>query len=128
MKTVKKKDRIISGDRECSQLRTYVIDKADIEREFQEVVDDAIATWNTIDHVRCAHGYKYTGLTVALPEDGEVEGPEDEWLCRAAGKAWEACGIDVQQMDVTRNSRQVLKRQWLHGVHHSHTIQLPKAS
>ena len=76
---------------EASFTRRQEIDKSDIRREFYELVDDVISTWRTIDHVQCARGYKYTGLTVALPEDGEVEGPEDEWLCRAAARVWDAC-------------------------------------
>ena len=78
---------------EAAFARRQNIDKSDISRDFSEVVDDAIATWKTIDHVQCARGYKYTGLTVALPEDGEEEGPEDAWICRAAKKVWDACNM-----------------------------------
>ena len=78
---------------EASFIRRQRIDPSDIGRDFQEVVDDAIATWKSIDHVQCARGYKYTGLTVALPEDGEEQGPEDDWLCRAAARVWEALGM-----------------------------------
>ena len=76
---------------EASFTRRQEIDKSDIGREFYELVDDVIATWRVLDHVQCARGYKYTGLTTALPENGEVAGPEDEYLCRAAERVWTAC-------------------------------------
>ena len=78
---------------ERSFIRRQEIDSSDIGREFQEVVDDAIATWQVINHEQCAQGYKTTGLTVALPKDGELHGPEDEEIGRAARKVWEACGM-----------------------------------
>ena len=61
---------------ERSMAARQKIDKSDIGRDFSEVVNDVIATWKVIPHQQCAQGYKTTGVSVALPEDGELVGQE----------------------------------------------------
>ena len=84
---------------EKSFARRQEADPSDIGRDFSEVVDDVIATWKLIDHEQCARGYKTTGLTVKLPAGGELDGPEDGFLGRAAKKVWDACDMPTLRRD-----------------------------
>ena len=84
---------------EKSFIRRQKDDPSDIGRDFSEVVNDVIATWKLIDHEQCARGYKTTGLTVKLPAGGELEGPDDGFLGRAAKKVWDACDMPTLRRD-----------------------------
>jgi hypothetical protein len=58
------------------------IDPGNISRTVQEVYDDVVATWRSLNHSRAVLGHKRTGLSVAL------DGPEDHHLTREAGDFW----------------------------------------
>jgi hypothetical protein len=58
------------------------IDPGNISRTVQEVYDDVVATWRSLNHSRAVLGHKRTGLSVAL------DGSEDHHLTREAGDFW----------------------------------------
>jgi hypothetical protein len=93
---------------ERSFLRRQLDDPSDIGRDFTEVVNDVISTWKVINHEQCAQGYKTTGLAVALPEPGELIGPEDDCLGRAAKKVWDALAMPALRRDTLAQVNQAL--------------------
>ena len=58
------------------------IDPGNISRTVQEVYDDVVATWRSLNHSRGVLGHKRTGLSVAL------DGSEDHHLTREARDFW----------------------------------------
>jgi len=76
-----------------SMHRRQQDDPSDIGRDFWEVVADVCTTWRLINHAQCARGYKTTGITVALPADGETHGPEDHLIRRAAADVWKGVNM-----------------------------------
>ena len=96
--------------------RRQEIDDSDIGRDFSEVVNDVIATWKQIDHEQCAQGYKTTGLTVELPAKGELVGPEDDLLGRAAKKVWDACDMPKLRRDTLAQVHKALTDKQNSGV------------
>ena len=72
--------------------RRQEVDPSDIGREFFEDVT-VCSTWRLINHQQCARGYKTTGLTVALPPDGERNGSEDHLIGRSAKEVWDGLNM-----------------------------------
>ena len=64
-----------------------LIDPGNINRSPRDVLDDAVATWRTINHEQGVEGFKRTGASIAL------DGSEDGRLCREALECWDEIGM-----------------------------------
>jgi hypothetical protein len=63
------------------------VDPGNISRTVQEVYEDVVATWRSLDHSRAVLGHKRTGLSLAL------DGSEDHHLTREAREFWHALNM-----------------------------------
>ena len=65
-----------------------------VNRTPQDVVDDVVATWQSLDHGQAAAGHRRVGLSVAL------NGSEDAAISREALECWQALDMATVRREV----------------------------
>ena len=93
-------DTACHGDFEAEYLeveqasfnRRHLSDPGNVSRSLQEVLDDVVTTWRTIDHCRAVDGHKNVGLSIPL------NGTGDGHISGEAREVWMAVGMaDIRE-------------------------------
>ena len=63
-------------------VQQQLYDPGNIGRTPQQLLNDVVATWRSLNHRACVQGHKRTGLSVAL------DGSEDHLIARTAREFW----------------------------------------